>query len=198
MFKLVNECWFPETDNRAHNAVFDVRALIMADELCKQKRTAIQAGANVGVWPAWLGERFKTVYTAEPDLLNFMCLTQNVKWANVYKLQCAFGFNRGPMGFQGNAENCGSGYMTPSGNIPVIRIDDLGLSDVDLIALDVEGMEADALKGAELTLDRCHPVVLFEDKHSDRYGHAPGFVGKYLEHWGYKEAASYARDRIYV
>lgn len=198
MFKIVNDCWFPETDNRGHNAIFDITALIEAEKLCKQRRTVIQAGGNVGVWPAWLGERFAAVYTAEPDLHNFMCLTQNVKWANVYKLQCAFGMKRGPVGFSPNLDNCGAGYVTPQGKVPVIRIDDLGLSDVDLIALDVEGMEADALEGAALTIDRCHPVILFEDKHSERYGRTPGFIGKYLESWGYKEAASYARDKIYV
>ena len=50
MFKIVNDCWFPETDNRGHNAIFDITALIEAEKLCTQRRTVIQAGGNVYVF----------------------------------------------------------------------------------------------------------------------------------------------------
>ncbi len=45
-----------------------------------------------------------------------------------------------------------------------MRIDDLELAELDFIKLDVEGYEYQALKGAEQTLKRCRPMVMFEDK----------------------------------
>jgi FkbM family methyltransferase len=46
--------------------------------------------------------------------------------------------------------------------VAMVRIDDLRLPRVDLIKLDVEGMEAEALAGAQATLARCHPVIFAE------------------------------------
>ena len=54
------------------------------------------------------------------------------------------------------------------GDIPTILIDDLDLAVLDFIKLDVEGYELRALRGAEATLKRCRPVVMFEDK--EKYG----------------------------
>jgi FkbM family methyltransferase len=57
-----------------------------------------------------------------------------------------------------------------SGLAPVemISIDSLALPRLDLLKLDVEGMEADALEGAAATLVRTKPVVLVEVIKSDR------------------------------
>ncbi len=48
--------------------------------------------------------------------------------------------------------------------VPVqkIALDNLGLARCDLIKLDVEGMEFEALEGARDTIERCRPVLLIE------------------------------------
>jgi FkbM family methyltransferase len=60
-------------------------------------------------------------------------------------------------------------YAAESG-IPVqkIAIDALELPRVDLIKLDVEGMEMDALAGAKQTVERSKPIVLVETDKTDR------------------------------
>jgi hypothetical protein len=54
--------------------------------------------------------------------------------------------------------------MEGRGAIPTLEVDDFKLSDVDLIMLDIEGSEFRALRGAEATIRRCRPLIVFEDK----------------------------------
>ena len=44
----------------------------------------------------------------------------------------------------------------------MITIDELNLRRLDLIKIDIEGMEMEALMGAKETLEKCKPVVLIE------------------------------------
>jgi len=52
--------------------------------------------------------------------------------------------------------------------VPQIKIDSLGLSRLDFLKLDVEGMELDALEGANETVHQFRPVILVEWIKSDR------------------------------
>ncbi|NNU44958.1 FkbM family methyltransferase [Ramlibacter montanisoli] len=45
---------------------------------------------------------------------------------------------------------------------PMTSIDALELERLDFIKIDVEGMEADVLRGARATLQRCRPIVMAE------------------------------------
>ena len=48
------------------------------------------------------------------------------------------------------------------GTLEVPRIDSLGLPRLDLLKVDVEGMEFDVLAGADATIRELHPVMLIE------------------------------------
>jgi FkbM family methyltransferase len=50
----------------------------------------------------------------------------------------------------------------PTETITIERLDDLGITRVDVIKLDAEGMEADVLAGAALTIAGSRPVLLAE------------------------------------
>lgn len=49
-----------------------------------------------------------------------------------------------------------------------VAIDNLGLARCDLIKIDIEGMELEALEGARETIERCRPILLIEQIKSDR------------------------------
>ncbi len=49
-----------------------------------------------------------------------------------------------------------------SATVPTVSLDSLGLARADLIKLDVEGMEMEALAGAQETIARHHPILIIE------------------------------------
>jgi FkbM family methyltransferase len=59
-------------------------------------------------------------------------------------------------------------YSKPTSKVRQIMIDGLGLERLDLLKLDVEGMEAEALAGARDTIDRCKPILFVETIKSDQ------------------------------
>jgi FkbM family methyltransferase len=52
--------------------------------------------------------------------------------------------------------------------VPMVNLDSLGLGRLDLVKLDVEGMELEALRGGRNVLARHRPIVLVEVIKSDR------------------------------
>jgi len=65
--------------------------------------------------------------------------------------------------------------------VPVVSLDSLGLERVDLIKIDVEGMEPDVLAGAEALLHRCRPQLVVETIKTDAAA-----VRRLLEALGYR------------
>lgn len=188
---------WPERDVHCRQVVFG-RAKDMEPALkhCRETDIAVQAGGNAGVWPAWLAERFTAVYTFEPDHENFRCLAQNVP-GNVICLQAALGFRRTCVDLYRDHTNCGAYFVNGEGNIPTLRIDDLDLPGCDLIVLDIEGMEADALEGAMTTICRYRPVLMFEDKGlSEKYGVQKGAIEDRMAGLGYNVMSRPHRDVI--
>jgi len=49
-----------------------------------------------------------------------------------------------------------------------ISIDAMAPTRVDFIKLDVQGMELEALEGAQQTIARCHPIFLLESRKTGR------------------------------
>lgn len=134
--------------------------------LCRERRVAVQAGGNCGVWPRLFAEHFDRVYTFEPDALNFAALAINcAHLPNVYAFRAAVGSEACAWASVGGAaRNCLAYQTTDGGPVPVLAIDSLMLDACDLIQLDVEGREPTALAGASATLDAYRPVLMVEDK----------------------------------
>lgn len=59
-------------------------------------------------------------------------------------------------------------YGRPTSTVKQIMIDGLGLERLDLLKLDLEGMEAEALDGARETIRRCKPILFVETIKSDK------------------------------
>lgn len=76
--------------------------------------------------------------------------------------------------------------------IPMVTIDSLGLENVTLIKLDVEGPELEILKGGEATIRRDLPLLLVECGGGN--AHFPVLsveIYSLLASWGYKETAAW-------
>jgi FkbM family methyltransferase len=167
---------------------------------CREFGVAVQAGGNCGVWPEALGEKFKFVYTFEPDPVNFRCLCANAPAENVFKFNAALGCERGCIDLGRNPKRVGAHYVDGRGPIPTLRVDDLALDACDLIYLDVEGYEKFVLVGAGDTIERFRPTIAIEDRpSSERFGVPGGAAASWiLDNFNYRIAERLRRDVVLV
>lgn len=172
----------------------------LVTKYCTQKRTVIQAGGNVGFYTKAYAGLFDRVITFEPDRLNFQCLTMNVEEENVIKVQACIGNERRSVGLYTSRKNIGAYHVSEkAGLIPTLLIDDFNVQDCDLMHLDIEGFELFALKGAEETIRRCHPVIALEwMNHGEKYGAPDEAMLAYLESLGYTFRGDVYHDKVFM
>lgn len=182
------------------------------DKLCehvlpyvKNHHVMVQAGGNCGYILSTFINFFEHVYTFEPDPVNFYCLTNNIHEPHVTKIQACLGSDRQTVQTdqlvrKGRLHDIGGVHVVGSGYTPTIAIDDLNLVNCDLIQLDVEGYEFNALSGAIETIKNYQPVlcVEFHEAWLDRYNATSNMVLELLSTLNYIEVDSYAADRIFV
>lgn len=199
-YKNVDGFVFPDSDLDCAPAMFaTVGDLELYYPFVQSFDVAVQAGGNVGIFPAKMAERFKFVYTFEPDAINFNCLCRNAPLENIIKLQAALGEKHGLVGIQKVPQNVGANYVSGAGNVPTLKIDDLNLNTCDMLMLDVEGMELAALKGALGTIMAFHPCIVVEEKDlGNRYGYPHGAIAEFLASIGYREVHRKHRDVVYT
>ncbi len=168
------------------------------------RRTCIQAGGNVGVYPIALAKQFKEVITFEPETENYRCLEENVKHLpNIYKNPCALGETFGRVSVHKNVEgeaNTGAIHVSDGGSIVRVTIDQMGIQECDLIWLDCEGYEELILRGAENTIDIFFPAIIIEEDErlTSLHGLEFGGAGKWLEAKGYVKTFSIGKDSLYL
>jgi FkbM family methyltransferase len=128
----------------------------------------VQAGGNLGLYPMLYSRLFKTVYTFEPDPLNFHCLVNNCQYDNIVKIQAALSDSHEMMKVnRGGFSNVGAYTVSrdKSAIIPSLKLDDFDFEKLDAIHLDIENFEENALRGAVETINKHKPVLLLENGH---------------------------------
>jgi FkbM family methyltransferase len=176
--KQIDGLWWPDFDVRCRNAVVTecAAAMPVVLPLVKEKRVCVQAGGNVGVYPLALAKVFDRVITFEPDSDNLDCLVANVTAENVTTYYAALGAEVGTCGIlRIDTDNCGSHKTLPGTAVPVLTIDGLNLDQCDLIWLDIEGAEADAINGARATIEKFSPIIVLEEKGLGAKADLPGY-----------------------
>lgn len=185
-------------------------------------RIMIQAGGNCGMQVEKFAKHFDTVYTFEPDPVNFHCLVNNLPYRNVIKLQACLGNKRSSVLLSLDPNNIGGHWVgnesgsiemnldspilsgkvvkNVSGFVPLLMIDDMNLPDCDLIQLDIEGSELNALYGCSETIKKYKPVIVLElcEPWLNRYGHTPSLVHSHMKSMGYVLVDTYTTDYIFV
>jgi FkbM family methyltransferase len=136
----------------------------------------IDIGANVG-WHTALASSIVgidgVVYAIEPNPENARLIAHTIdhnRLSNVRLIPLALGDKTGfsayraAIGSNGGFVGQGQPYLLdPRATIvPTIRFDDLDIAHVDVIKIDVEGAEPIVLRGAAATIERDHPVIIFE------------------------------------
>lgn len=156
---------------------------------------AIEAGANIGsltVPLARLVGGSGRVIAYEPQRSIFQLLCANVALNSLENVEChwkAVGSGPGEivvpvlnLGQTTNFGGLGLGEHQRGERVPVATIDSLELPRCALIKVDVEGMELEVFRGAIQTLERCQPILYFEN---DRQEKSPALLAFLLER-GYR------------
>jgi len=161
----------------------------------------VQAGGNCGYYVKKFAELFDTVYTFEPDPLNFICLTINTNLnKNVYRYQACVGDQHQMVSMDTLDDQCGALHIgKEAGVVPTLTIDDLNLPGCDLIQLDTEGFEYYGLLGAKNTINRYHPIICIEwcNDWADRYQVNYSMIEQLFDDWQYQRVGKDGSDRIF-
>lgn len=155
----------------------------------KEKRVALDIGANVGLWSRDLVKQFTQVIAFEPVAMFRECLERNVFAKNLEIKPIALGDQEGMIKMIITEGNTGHTHVDPNsvnGDIKIVKLDSLELPVVDYVKIDCEGFEYRVLQGAEQTINRCRPVVVIEQKPHDAYSKDYGQFAaiELLQQWG--------------
>ena len=175
-------------------------------KLVKGRGVVVQAGGNQGMYPRYYADHFSKVYTFEPDEDNYFCLDFNCQGDQYYKRKVGLGEANNTMNLVQIAPNNTGMHRTVSdevvaaNNIPadrqykveMITLDSLDIEGCDLIHLDVELYETEALIGAEKTIKKYNPIIVVET------GGRPSPADGYLRLLGYTLHSQLRMDAIYV
>jgi FkbM family methyltransferase len=159
-------------------------------ELCAKRGTAVDVGANVGLWSRDLVKHFAQVVAFEPVAIFRECLEKNVTGTNFVVSPLALGDQDTQATMIITEGNTGHSHLDPTkmgtGDVQVVRLDNLNMLDIDYIKIDCEGYEYRVLQGAEQTIKRCRPVVVVEQKPHDAYSkqYAQHAAVELLKSWG--------------
>lgn len=189
MIEIQGLWWPDDVGEKWKHSLDHIGSLEVGLKFCTTRRTAVQAGGNIGLWPRRLADTFARVYTFEPDAPSRFCLQRNVP-ANVTVSGAALGAAPGTCGIQ--HKSLGSHRVQEGvGEIPVTTIDSLNLFDVDFLQLDIEGYEFHALQGAVQTIRRSHPVIQVELRDfTKHFGKTDDDVRLLLLNEGYRQVRS--------
>jgi FkbM family methyltransferase len=198
----VGPYWYPDSEERLHRGharVEDIEQFIIPE--MGEMRNAVQAGGAAGVWPNELAAFFEMVHTFEPNPALRVCMKQNIWRGNVQVSPAAL-WDKQVWGrlVEYQPENMGAWYIEEdtSGDILLTTIDSLDLPDVDLIQLDVEGGEFEALEGARETIERCRPIIVLETKATQQfYGRTADDLRRLVHSMKYEMVSKFGRDELW-
>lgn len=188
MVYLPNDMWIGQAFDWYGEAMEHEVELLC--RLLKPDGVFLDAGAHFGAITIPLAKEASKVYAFEPQSRLYNMLTTNVSLNALSNVEC---FRAG----LGNSNdtmylddidysveaNFGDTQLKKDSAKPVTMktIDEMNLSQLDLIKIDVEGMSVEVLEGAAETISRCMPNMYIEAMPGD-----PVPVAKKIESFGYQ------------
>lgn len=155
-----------------------------------RRNVAVDGGAYVGIWSAHLVRHFKRVVAFEPVEVNAdLCkrnMEKRVPAGKHFQLEHHALSDSERVDFITDiGKPYGARFALPTDEVKpeqlltvaTVALDQYDFGALDLLKLDVEGHEYEALQGAEQTIRRHRPVIMIEEK-LDPAKRASKFLGK--------------------
>lgn len=190
--------WWPDFEDPPNTGLVRMMKRVsdcdVVTEDTRTKGVAVQAGGHIGLWARQLAKQFALVHSFEPGLEMYGCLVKNTQYTqNIVAHNAALGAKSGVVSF---SDRCGGkSKVMDRGDydVPITTIDAQELPRCDLIYLDIERYELQALKGARETIANFKPVIAIEilDGERDR-------AKKFMQEIGYKDVRQIHSDWVFV
>lgn len=168
----------------------------LLSSLVAQDKVAVDIGGNRGTYTYALSKLARQVITFEPipACANLLCAWARGK--NVTVHECGLGDYEDTLTLhiprlRGSLFTTRASFSRTGGegvDIPVAikTLDQFALENVGFIKIDVEGFEFSTLKGAQDTLQRCHPNILIEIDTRQQSTETFAATFTWLEYEGYQ------------
>ena len=166
----------------------------LLQQVLRPGMTAMDVGANIGVLDGPHGEGGRAlgrVLAVEPQRQLYQVLNGNLALNGLQNVMTMLGCMGAAVGgalmpapdFRAQGINLGRLSPGEVGEpVPVATVDGLGLPELHLVKIDVEGMELEVLRGAAGTIARCRPTLYVENDRPDR---SAALIGELLD-MGYR------------
>lgn len=188
--------YFPDRDRHFDASPYQIDKLRAAIKYVVNTGTFLDVGAHCGTWSLnALIEGFEKVICVEPLGDNIECLEKTLEGENYRLIKGAAGNDEivkiipGKLNTGGTEVEYGSDIK--DGFQKVIRLDDVIDEPIDLMKIDVQGMERSVLEGARLMINKYHPIIIVEQK-------ANGDAIPYLRSLGYLKQKKMNGDYIFI
>ena len=161
-----------------------------------KKGAALDIGANIGNHSIYFSKFFEKIYSFEPNTSTFSLLTANSKWqTKIVPLNYGLGEYSGTFMMHEETGNFGASSIIPTNNeratdvvsIAVRTLDEHveELKNVLFVKIDVEGFEANVLRGGEAFISANEPVIVLEQHLDDFNGNTTPSI-ELLKQFNYK------------
>jgi FkbM family methyltransferase len=162
--------------------------------------TFIDAGANIGYFTLIASDIVGgngRVFAFEPDRTTFSTLLKNIRTnscGNVVAFMKAVSDRTGNTTMVINSANRGENQVgvtsksSPTIGVSCLALDDLGISEVNLIKLDIEGGEGHAIRGMKRIIEANENLKLIMELSPsllERHGTSPVGLLRYLQSSGF-------------
>lgn len=154
---------------RSSGKPYEPTLVTVVRELTRRGNTILDVGANLGNHTLYWAKAGRHVIAFEPNPVTRLALTESVRlnrldtFVDIYPI--ALGAETGSGTMRTLLEdNQGAVAVEPcaTGEIPIVRLDDLDLANFSVMKIDVEGAEERVLRGAHETIVRLRPLIIAE------------------------------------
>tara|TARA_X000000950_G_scaffold281533_1_gene378351 strand:+ start:12122 stop:12763 length:642 start_codon:yes stop_codon:yes gene_type:complete len=206
--KLANGLWVPSSDAQIEQwrikgyPHMQDRCLNQLAEWCKTKdkkfNLIVDIGAWCGTWSIKMQEYANKIYCYEPNKLHYECLLKNVSQYNhISAYNQAVGNQDGFVKLTEESATQNTRVLLEEGETKINKLDSLDIEGVDMIKIDVEGLEMEVLKGVSNKIENIEYIMIELNNNSKKYGSSNNKIQLYLKELGYKELIKTWPDIVY-
>jgi len=184
---------------------------------CRDYRTVVDVGGNIGTWSRPFAEVFEQVIAFEPQPDCRDAFEENLEgYSNVTLYPYALGRTEATVDFYYVEDTCGNAGINAQGvidgptgstltqdslqsyKVEQRTLDSFRLEQVDLIKIDVQGAEESVLMGASQTIKINQPLLCLElPTRTPQEKQTKNGIKLMLESWGYQELNHIAKDTLF-